>query len=242
MKLIVLGKYGPYPAAGGGTSAYLLKTEKTTVAFEFGSGAYSRLANVTDVNGLSALVLSHFHFDHVSDAGELGYAVQRFVASGKMSNPLPLYCPVTDAPLALAVKNSSAFSVNEVKNGDEIVIGDITFKFYAVNHPVPCLGFVATDGKSKFAYGGDSNECSALDELLSGVDTALLDGGFLEEDWSERKPHLSVRRCAEYAKKHSLKVIITHINPEYDEKSILAEAKSVYERCEIAEEGKIYEI
>lgn len=242
MKITVSGKYGPFPAAGGATSSYLLSTDKTLVAFEFGAGAYSENSAKIDVNDISALILSHFHFDHCSDVGVLGYALQRFSAENKRDKPLDVYCPEDTSPLASAIKNMRAFNVHIVKDGDKIKVGDIEFEFYAVNHPVPCLGFVATDGISRFVYGGDTNECENLDKMLKNADLALLDGGLLERDYAPNKPHLSIKRVAAHAKKFNVKTIVTHLNPEYTTEEMQSEANSVYAGCVFAEEGKSYTV
>lgn len=242
MRVKVLGKYGPYPKNGGATSAYLLTSDSATVAFELGAGAFVRLINSADISKLDAIIISHFHFDHCSDVGVLGYYLLRLSAAGKVNLHVKLYCPESDSPLLIAFKNMKAFDVITVGDGQEIRIKDLSLKFYSVNHPVPCLGFTAYDGSRTFAYGGDSNECENLERLVENADLALLDGGFLEKDWTNAKPHLSIIKCAGLAEKYSVKTIISHINPEYDEKDIISEAVSVCDNCLVAGEGESYEV
>ena len=242
MNLRILGKDGPYPKEGGATSGYLLTSTNATVVFELGSGTFSALSEYTDIWKIDALILSHFHFDHCCDAGVLGYALLRFAAAGKANLPLKIYCPATDSPLCEAIKSIKAFELISVADGDEVTIRDLTFKFYKVNHPVPCFGFKVTDGKRNFAYGGDSNECDNLEKLIDGSDLALLDGGFLEKDWSLQKPHLSVKRCADLAEKYGVKTIITHQCPDYDVFSVAEEMNKETDKCILAEKGKIYGI
>lgn len=242
MKVKVLGKYGPYPKSGGATSAYLLTSDSATVAFELGSGAFVRLINSVDVSDLDAIIISHFHFDHCSDIGVLSYYLLRLSIAGKVKLPVKLYCPECDSPLLAAFKNMKAFDVITVGDGQEIRLKDLSLKFYSVNHPVPCLGFTACDGVRTFAYGGDSNECKNLERSVENADLALLDGGFLEKDWTSTKPHLSIKKCAELAEKYSVKTVISHINPEYDEKDIIDEAITVCDMCLVAEEGETYEV
>ena len=43
MELTVLGMNGPFPAANGATSGYLMRGEKTRVAMDMGSGTLGRL-------------------------------------------------------------------------------------------------------------------------------------------------------------------------------------------------------
>ena len=242
MKLKILGKYGPYPQVGGATSAYAISDEHTTVAFEFGAGAFSRFVAYKNIDSLDALILSHFHFDHCSDVGVLGYALQRLAAKNEAIKPLKIYCPFSDSPLSLAIAGMNAFEIIRVSDGDRVRIGSFDVRFYSVNHPVPCLGFTVSDGNSVFAYGGDSNESVNLERLLENADLALLDGGFLDTDWSESKPHMSVKKCCELAEKYGVKAIITHINPEYNEKDVIEEIGAASRLCCIAEENEEYEI
>ena len=242
MNVKVLGKYGPYPQTGGATSAYLLTSDSSAVAFELGAGAFVRLKNSVDFSRLDAVVISHFHFDHCSDIGVLSYYLLRLASSGKITLPIKLYCPESDSPLYLAFKNMKAFDVVTVRDGQEVRIKDLLFKFYSVNHPISCLGFTACDGTKTFAYGGDSNEYENIGKLVGNADLAILDGGFLERDWGDKKPHLSVKKCAEIAERYSVKTIISHINPEYDERDIIEEATAICDKCVVAKEGETYEV
>ena len=117
MRVKVLGKYGPYPKNGGATSAYLLTSDSATVAFELGAGAFVRLINSADISKLDAIIISHFHFDHCSDVGVLGYYLLRLSAAGKVNLPVKLYCPESDSPLLIAFKNMKAFDVITVGDG-----------------------------------------------------------------------------------------------------------------------------
>ena len=87
MKLTVLGKYGPYPAANGATSGYLLQSGNENVLIECGSGVLSRLQRFVALNDLSAIVLSHLHSDHMADMLILRYALQDAPKSLKVFAP-----------------------------------------------------------------------------------------------------------------------------------------------------------
>ena len=67
MQLIVLGTDGPYPGASKACSGYLLSYGNTKILLDCGSGVLARLQCHQDLNQLSAVVLSHLHYDHISD-------------------------------------------------------------------------------------------------------------------------------------------------------------------------------
>jgi len=75
MKLTVLGCCGPYPAAGGACSGYLLEEDGYRVLIDCGNGVLSRLQQHLKSWELEAVLLSHLHFDHTADLMVLRYAL-----------------------------------------------------------------------------------------------------------------------------------------------------------------------
>ena len=93
MKLTILGKYGPYPAAGGACSGYLIEQGSTRVLIDCGNGVLSRLQQVCKIKDLSAIVLSHLHSDHMADMLVLRYALEIGRVRGILDmDPIPLTC------------------------------------------------------------------------------------------------------------------------------------------------------
>ena len=80
MELTVLGMNGPFPAANGATSGYLMRGEKTRVVMDMGSGTLGRLTALMPPEKLDALLLSHWHFDHCSDVLPLLFRLQACAA------------------------------------------------------------------------------------------------------------------------------------------------------------------
>lgn len=77
MNVTVLGKYGPYPKAGGAASGYLLSAGGNRILLDCGSGVFSRLISLCPPEELSAVLLTHLHADHSSDLGVMNYYLQR---------------------------------------------------------------------------------------------------------------------------------------------------------------------
>ena len=69
MQLKILGNNGPYPAPGGACSGYLLTSDsgQTRVLIDCGPGVLSRLTADCMPGELDAVLLSHLHYDHMSD-------------------------------------------------------------------------------------------------------------------------------------------------------------------------------
>ena len=51
----------------GAASAYLVKTDTTTIILDLGPGTMGQLMNYIDPAEVDAIVLSHLHTDHVAD-------------------------------------------------------------------------------------------------------------------------------------------------------------------------------
>ena len=77
MEILPIGIYGPYPAAGGATSCYLVRGETGNVVLDLGSGALSALMRRVDVADVDAFLLTHLHYDHFVDALALSYVPGR---------------------------------------------------------------------------------------------------------------------------------------------------------------------
>ena len=235
MHIHLLGTNGPYPASGGATSGYFLDAGSALLQFDFGSGILSRLTEICPPEGLDALFLSHWHFDHVSDLLPLVY---RLEALGCV---LPVYAPLDEeSAIRRIISRASCFNIYNAAPGDVFSIKNVIIHVTEARHPVPSIGFrVEYEGKS-MGYTGDTNTHSALAEAYQEVDLLLADGLFPEEFWTEEKPHLSALKAAILARDSRAKqLIITHLNPIYSSDLLLKEARTAFLNTQIAEAGAV---
>lgn len=103
MRLTVLGCFGPFPAAGGACSGYLVESGETKLLLDCGSGVLKNLLRVCPLSALTGAVISHLHMDHASDLGVLRYALEQ---SGRQ---LPVVAPKTPAAEAALLLDHGAF-------------------------------------------------------------------------------------------------------------------------------------
>lgn len=241
MKLTIIGKYGPYPKDGGATSCYLLEIKNKKFLLDLGAGSFSRLKSLINPNELDGIILSHFHFDHSSDVGVFIYYCQGLFAKGR-TEKFKVFCPSEGGIMASAVLECPYFDVTTVSGGEKFELDGISLEFFKMRHPVQCVGVKFFDGEKTFAYTGDTNTVETLDGLYENSNIVLADGAFTYSDWNENLPHLSVRHVADLTKKWGNKSIITHLNPKYTEEEIQREIKGYGDICQIAQEGKSYEL
>lgn len=225
MKITVLGKYGPYPALGGATSGYLVENNDTKIMLDFGCGILSRIDEVTEVEKLDAIILSHTHFDHSSDLLVLSYRIK---------NKLKVYMPVNqEGGLAQTIKNTNAFEVVEYDENSTFEIGGLNVSFAQMIHPVTSFAIKLCFDTKTFVYTGDTVFNPKLLEFCKGVNCILADAMQKEE---VKNPHMTVKEASIIAKESGCLVICSHCPP------INKGDVANYENLIEAEEYDTYEI
>ena len=237
MKLTILGNNGPYPAPGGACSGYLLESDsgKTTILIDCGPGVLARLLEHTTPDRLDAVILSHLHFDHMSDMLPMQYALQ----FNPRPRPLPVYAPMSPE----GVRRQLECPYYDLWSCEDMTIGEMRISFCPARHPVETNAIsVACDG-ARFVFTGDSNQDPLLELFCEGADLLLADAGLSTADYGPSKPHFSAALCGQLAAgTHAKRLLLTHFNPKYDPARLLEEARANYPGAEIAEAGTSYYI
>lgn len=220
MRLHVLGCHGPYPPAGGCTSGYLLEEGDARILMDCGSGVLGQLTKKCDPASLSAVLLSHLHFDHASDLTVLRYYLD---IRGKT---LPLYLPPEDHSALRGILEESAYQV--IPYPEAFQIGPFSVTTLPVRHPFPCRAIRITNGDKTLVFTGDTNDCPGLAEFAGDADALLADAAFLQSEWTTEKPHMSARGAAELANAARAKALyLTHLPVGHDPATIEKEARQV---------------
>ncbi len=231
MILTMLGVNGPYPSVKGACSGYLLTSDsgRTKVLIDCGSGVLGRLLNECTVRDLNAVILSHLHFDHMSDMLPMNYLLQ---AAGVES--LMVVCPKTPDKVRRILEDGAL----DLYPTADMMIGEMKVEFLRVSHPVETYAVrVFCDGKM-FVYTADTNECDALALFAGGADLLLADAGLLRDDWTIKKPHMTPGMCARLARECGAKtLVLTHINPSYNSEAVLDEAVMDFPDAIVARAG-----
>lgn len=240
MKLTVLGNNGPFPQAHGACSGYLVSSGDTLLQLDMGTGVLAALTACADPLSLTAILLSHWHFDHTSDLLPFIYRVEGAVAAGHA--PIPVYAPVDEqSPVRHIVARCPGFALTDVAPGDVFTLGSVTLRVGAARHPVPAVGYRLEDGAHTLCYTGDTNTLPGLADFARDADLLLADGLFTRALWTEQKPHLSAALCGELAAEASAKrLLVTHLNPSIDPDVLLAEARSSFPGAELTRLGAVY--
>lgn len=239
MRLTILGVNGPFPVPGGATSGYLLTAGQTVLSLDLGCGTLARLTALTPPEELSALLLSHWHYDHCSDVLPLLYRLEACA-----EQPLHIYAPVDEAsPVRKAVQACKAVVLHDIRPGDEFTVGDVTIRTFAARHPVPALMYRIRHDQTVFCYTGDTNLVEGLTDFADRADFLLADGLFTESTWQAEKPHLAAAHVAQLAADASVRrFLITHLSPAIDPDTLLREARAIRSDAALAAIGDTYTI
>ncbi len=234
MKLTILGEYGPFAPAGGACSSYLLQGKKGgNVLLDLGNGGLAQLQQYLPISEIDAVILTHLHFDHISDLQILGYALSQL----KLPKKPALYLPQTPENLA-QLYALPAFDVHPIWDDLEIQIADMKLVFAKMTHPVEAYAVMAEEEGTCFLYSGDTTRNKAIERLAEMADFALLDAGLLEAQAGAGAPHMSVGQACEVGR-FAGKIILTHLSPLYTREQIRREAA---EEAILAKSGMTFEI
>lgn len=232
MKLYVIGCHGPYPAAGGATSGYLVEQDGKALLMDCGAGVMGRLMKLWDPAALECVLLSHLHFDHASDLLVLRYYLEI------VGKTLTVYVPPEDDSPFRALLTFPAFDVKPYP--EELNVMGLQVTALPVRHPVPCRALRLTDGEKTLVFTGDTNDCCGLADFARDADALLADAAFLADEWTDKKPHMSAAGAAHLAlEAHAKELYLTHLPVRHAPETLEKEAKAVFSSVRAVHPGMV---
>ncbi|UOQ92783.1 MBL fold metallo-hydrolase [Halobacillus shinanisalinarum] len=237
MKITVIGYWGGYPAAGSATSSYLVEKNDYTLLVDCGSGSLSRLQQFKKVTDLDAVILSHYHHDHIADLGVLQYAwlVQNNLE--QTENILPIYGHSEDgafSKLSHQYTNGMAYHP-----GETLQLGPLSINFLKTDHPVPCYGMRICDGTDVFVYTADTSYNNEWVQFAKGADLLVTDTNFYKGMDGSGPGHMTSEEAATIANKANVDTLwLSHL-PHFGQHTRLKqEAEDVFHgTIQLATEG-----
>jgi ribonuclease Z len=193
IEVMLLGTGSPLPDARRAGPSTLVRAAGQTFLMDCGRGVLMRLtAAGVGANGLSALLLTHLHSDHIAELGDV--IITRWVSTFTPDPPpLQIIGPPGTAAVVDAMLAAFGFDigyriahhadltappplqVHEYTGGVVWDADGVRITAGATDHrPVePTIGFrVEADGHS-VVLAGDTVPCAGLDELASGADALV---------------------------------------------------------------------
>ena len=243
MKLTILGNNGPFPAAGGACSGYLISDNKTNILVDCGNGVLANLQKFIRIEEIDAIILTHLHSDHISDMHVLKYAIQIKRKREQTDKLLDVFAPSEPSEEYSKLDVKDAFVLKAISDETILRIGDISITFSQMKHPYMDFAVAMESSGRKFVFSGDTSWTDSIISFSTGADLLMLDSGLLESDYAEGAPHLTASQCGIIASKAGAKkLLLTHLWPEYNVEDLLEEARRSFANIEAAQILKAYEI
>jgi ribonuclease BN (tRNA processing enzyme) len=243
MKLTILGTSGGFPAAGGATSGYLLELNGRHILIDCGSGVLANFLRYLPLEKLDAIILTHLHYDHISDMQVLKAAINLNRLYGNDLPAIPVLAPGTPEALAAGLQSDGDLIVGQINPMTEQNMFGAQLRFYAMDHPIETYGLSIEFEGRKLAYTSDTVPCTNLQLLLQDADLALMDAGSLERTRKPKMTHMTAAECATLANACQVRrLLLTHLLPILDPSEVLAEARAICPAAELAQPLTLYEI
>ncbi|WP_285121152.1 MBL fold metallo-hydrolase [Lactococcus petauri] len=222
MKLTALGVWGGYPTRDAGTTSYLLQSEEGfNLLLDAGSRAVTELEHELSPNDLDAIILSHYHEDHIADLGALRQYRQLQTVKPEV---LPIYGHQENEYefSKLSLENVSEGIAYDDENGTSV--GPFDIQFLKTVHPVICyaMRIVERATGQVLIYTGDTGYFAELVDFSKDADVLLADVYFFK-DKAKMPNHLSSVEAGEIAAQANVKkLILTHL-PQVGDLQVLRE-------------------
>lgn len=230
MIIRVIGCWGGYPAKGGATASYIVEKDDFVLAIDMGSGALSSLQKYYDINDLDAVILSHYHHDHVADIGVLQYAklVQTYITN--TDTVLPIYGHLEDEENFQRLNHDQTKAVG-YDPSQALTIGSFKITFLRTEHPVPCYGMRVTDGENTFVYTADTAYVERWAHFIKDAHMLIADCNFYasQSESAKASGHMTSSEAATIARDAGVRDLILSHLPQYGDREKLAEeAKCIF--------------
>ncbi|MDQ0429784.1 ribonuclease BN (tRNA processing enzyme) [Planomicrobium stackebrandtii] len=244
MKIIPIGIWGGYPNKNEATSAFLIEQDGFRCLVDCGSGVLAAVQNYTALRELDAVVISHYHPDHIADIGVLQHAAMVGMQLKEWDTPLFIHAHDKDAAEFEKLSYKGVTEGRAIQASETLELGPWQVTFCETVHPVYCLAMKFTANGRAAVFTADTSWKEELVEFSRGADLLVAESNLYEKYIGIIQGHLSGSQAGELAERAGAKqLLLTHL-PQYGElDEILQAAKSSYSgEVEFAVIGKSYEI
>ncbi|MGV0646241.1 ribonuclease Z [Mycolicibacterium sp. XJ879] len=216
IEVTLLGTGSPIPDANRAGPSTLVRAGGQTFLIDCGRGVQQRLtAAGAAANGLTALLLTHLHSDHIADLGDM--IISRWVTTFTPEQPpFQIIGPPGTAEVVDATLKAFGFDIGyriahhddlktppplEVHEYTEGVVWDrdgVTITAAPTDHrPVaPTIGFRVEHADASVVLAGDTVPCESLDKLAAGAGAMV--HTVIRKDLVEAMPMQRIRDICDY--------------------------------------------
>jgi ribonuclease BN (tRNA processing enzyme) len=241
IKLTTVGWWGAYPDSDAATSSFLLQADGRNILIDCGSGVLCHLQRYLPLEALDAVVVSHYHWDHVADIGCLQYAARIQMDLGKRRRPLQIYGHGQDAQFSrltyLEYCRGIAYDPDRI-----LEFGRIRFSFCPTVHPDPCFAIRAEIDGRVLVYITDTGWRDELVGFARAADLLICESSLYDEYRGAVPGHLSAGEAGSLAARAGAKhLVLTHLPHFGEHERLLDQAGNKFRgNAELAASGKCW--
>ena len=212
MKVTVLGNSSTTVTPGGACSSYLLESCGKKILLDAGNGSLFNLKKILSLDQIDAIVLTHHHFDHISDLFLFRYEREALKYMGQEVKPIPLYTPKMEPWLLEKLEKNHIFEFYYVEEEKTLEIFGMKVSFIPVEHLVETYALrFEKDGKV-FTYSADTGMCEGILKVSEDADLFLCEATYVSKEPYRMKHHLHGKEAGEIAKMSRVKkLLLTHL-------------------------------
>src|SRR5699024_3769260 len=194
-----------------------------------GSGGlmtYQKYKNITD---LDAVLLSHYHTDHIADVGVLQHAllINSFLTDEQ--NVVPIYGHTANHE-AFQKLNHDYTKAVAYSEKETLKLGPFFIRFLKTKHSVPCFGMRITDGESTIVYTADTAYQKEWVPFSRYADLLITDCNFYAGQHASDAGHMTSKEAGEIAKEAEIKeILLSHLPHFGDHQQLVTEAQTVFD-------------
>lgn len=243
MKVTVIGYWGGFPAANEATSGYLLEYDGFRLLVDCGSGVLSKLQNYVSVEKLDAVILSHYHHDHVADIGPLQYAWLIKKNLGFSLPELPIYGHPFDSLGFARLAHKEITKAVAYDPEKPLEIGPFAIQFMKTAHPVICYAMRITAGGFTVVYTADSSYLPEFVPFSQNADLFICESNFYAGQNAAPAGHMTSEEAAAIARDANVgTLLLTHLPHFGDHAQLVQEAKTIFAgTVKLAATGLVWE-
>ncbi|TYR78979.1 MBL fold metallo-hydrolase [Priestia megaterium] len=229
MKVTVVGFWGGYPAVGEATSSYLIEHDDFKLLVDCGSGSLAQLQRYVKPEEVDAIILSHYHHDHIADIGVFQYA--RLIQShlGNSVRELPIYGHTYDEQVFSKLTHPSITKGVGYDPEKPLEIGPFTIEFLKTKHPVTCFAMRIRVEDEAVVYTADSSYIEEFVSFSKNADLLICECNFYSHQDGSGAGHMTSIEAGKLAQKAQVnQLMLTHLPHYGDHNQLIEEAKQEF--------------
>ncbi|ADU31611.1 MBL fold metallo-hydrolase [Evansella cellulosilytica] len=226
MKMTVVGFWHGYPEAGEATSGYLLEADEYNVLIDCGSGVISNVQKFCNLNDLKAIILSHYHHDHMADIGVFHYS--QILTQSKEKKIIYGHTEDEEKFQKLHFQDlvvAKAFSEKHV-----LTLGPFNINFHKTVHPASCYAMRIERNGKIMTYTADTSYQEELADFAKNSDVLIAECSAYEENDVSQFGHMNSRDAGRLAQKAGVKqLLLSHLPHHGDHQQLKNEASKYFD-------------